>query len=149
MWNGIRASTAAAMARSQWHKVRPMYEQQAVPTMVVSRPGIMQQALRTSLSACPAIVVVTTAGDGLTALNRVQTHHPGLVVIDANLLSEESEALIAAIKAVAAPPRCLVFVLSSQYEARMLAAGADAVMRRDDPAGELLAVLTRLAQPQG
>lgn len=121
-----------------------MYEQQAVPTMVVSRPGIMLQALRTSLSTCPAIIVVSTAGDGLNALNWLQTHHLGLVVIDANLLPEEAEALVAAIKAAPAPPHCLVFVLSSQSEAKMLAAGADAVMLRDDPPGALQAVVANL-----
>lgn len=40
-------------------------------TALVSRPGIMQQSLRTSLAACPGIEIVATWGDGLTALNHV------------------------------------------------------------------------------
>lgn len=122
-------------------------DQQAVPTIVVSRPGVMQQALRTSLSVVPAIVVVFSAGDGLTALRQIVAQHPALVVIDANLLIEETEALIAAIKAERPPPRCLVFVQSSRHEPRMLAAGADVVMLRDGPAHELQAVLARLSAP--
>jgi DNA-binding NarL/FixJ family response regulator len=121
-----------------------MHEQRAVPTIVVSRPGVMQQALRSSLSLCPAIEVQASAGDGLSALKHVAAHHPALVVIDANLLPEESEALISAIKAEQPPPRCLVFVQSLRHEPRMTTAGADAVMLRDDPAGDLLAVLKRL-----
>ncbi len=123
-----------------------MDERHAIPTIVVSRPGVMQQALRTSLSACHPIMVLSSAGDGLTALNQIMAQHPDLVVIDANLLPEESEALIIAVKAVSDPPRCLVFVLTSQYEARMLAAGADAVMLRDVPVGTLQRVVARLAE---
>ncbi|NTU82993.1 MAG: response regulator transcription factor [Chloroflexales bacterium] len=118
-----------------------------VTTIVVSRPGVMQQALRTSLAACPPIVVIASAGDGLTALRQIAAHHPALVVIDANLLPDESEALLAAIKAAPMPPRCLVFVQSSLHETLLLAAGADAVMRRDESAQELQATLARLTQP--
>ena len=121
-----------------------MHMPHVVPTIVVSRPGVMQQALRTSLSACPAIEVLTSAGDGLTALKQIEAHHPRLVVIDANLLPEESEALIAAVKTCEANARCLVFVQSSRDRARMVAAGADAVMLRDSPADELQVVLARL-----
>ncbi|NTU85474.1 MAG: hypothetical protein HGA45_39990 [Chloroflexales bacterium] len=132
-----------------------MDHRHAVLTIVVSRPGVMQQALRTSLSVCPAIKVLASIGDGLTAVRQIEAHHPELVVIDANLLPEESEALlaklarsaIAAIKTGHQPARCLVFVQSSRHEAMMMAAGADAVMQRDGPAGELQAVLTRLIVP--
>jgi DNA-binding NarL/FixJ family response regulator len=106
----------------------------------------MQQALRTSLAACLPLVVLSSAGDGLTALNQVMAQHPALVVIDANLLPEESEALLVAIKAASAPPRCLVLVHSSQHEARMIAAGADAVILHDVSAGELQSVVARLTE---
>lgn len=118
-----------------------------VTTIVVSRPGVMQQALRVSLSVCPPIVVIASAGDGLTALQQIAAHHPDLVVIDANLLPDESEALLTAIKAEPTPPRCLVFVQSILHETLLLAAGADAVMRRDESAQELQATLARLTQP--
>ena len=121
-----------------------MHTQHGVPTIVVSRPGVMQQALRTALSVCPSIEVLASAGDGLTALKQIEAHHPKLVVIDANLLPEECEALLVAVKLGEANARCLVFVQSSRDEPRMAAAGADAVLLRDNPAGELQAVLVRL-----
>jgi DNA-binding NarL/FixJ family response regulator len=123
-----------------------MANPEAVPTIVVSRPGVMRQALRASLSVCPSILVIFSAGDGLTALNQTVSLQPALVVIDANLLSDEAEALLLAIKARQSPPRCLVFIQSSRHEHQMLAAGADVVMLRDSPADELQAVLLRLAQ---
>lgn len=125
-----------------------MHEQHVVLTVVVSRPGVMQQALRTSLSVCPAITVVASIGDGLTALKQIEILHPELVVIDANLLPEEAEALIATIKASHTPARCLVFVQSLRHDAMMKTAGADAVMLRDDPAGELQVMLARLTAPR-
>lgn len=121
-----------------------MDEQHAIPTILVSRPGVMQQALRTSLSVCPAITVLASVGDGLTAVSQITARQPELVVIDANLLPEEAEALIAMIKTGYAPARCLVFVQSSRHAAMMTAAGADAVLQRDSSTGELQAVLCRL-----
>lgn len=126
-----------------------MHEQHAVTTLVVSRPGVMQQSLRISLSVCPAVMVLASVGDGLTAVKQLEAHHPELVVIDANLLPEEAAALVDAVKTGSHHARCLVFVQSSRHEAMMKAAGADAVMLRDEPADELRAVLARLIAARG
>jgi DNA-binding NarL/FixJ family response regulator len=114
---------------------------QAVPTVVVSRPGIMQQSLRSSLAACRGIAVIGSSGDGLTALSQVAKLRPGLLVIDSNLLDEEVEALIAAVKAEQPAIRCVVFVRSSQHRARMLASGADAVALRSVSPQQLQAAM--------
>ncbi len=104
---------------------------QPVPTIVVSRPGVMQQSLRSSLGACAGIAVVAASGDGLTALGQVKRLRPGMLVIDSNLLDEEVEALITAAKAEQPGIRCLVFARSRQQERQALASGADAVAQRD------------------
>ena len=72
-----------------------------MPTVLVSRPGIMQQSLRSSLAACRGIVVIGSFGDGLTASSQVAKLRRGLLVIDVNLLDEEVEASIAVVKVVA------------------------------------------------
>jgi DNA-binding NarL/FixJ family response regulator len=118
---------------------------QPVPTIVVSRPGIMQQSLRSSLGACDGIAVIASSGDGLTALGQVKKHRPGMLVIDSNLLDEEVEALIAAAKAEQPGIRCLVFVRSRHQEAQLLASGADAVSQRDISCQQFQAVLLRVA----
>ena len=120
---------------------------QPIPTIVVSRPGIMQQSLRASLAACPAIVVVASFGDGLTALNHVTAHAPALLVIDCNLLDQEVEALLAAIKARPLATRCLILTRSPQREAWARASGADAVMPRNGSLKDLATVLARLQNP--
>ena len=119
---------------------------QLVPVTLVSRPGIMQQSLRSSLASCQGIAVVTSCGDGLNALRHVAKLGPGLLVIDSNLLDEEVEALIAAVKAEQPTIGCLVIVRSSQQQTRMLALGADAVVLRDVPPQQLHAELARLAR---
>lgn len=118
--------------------------QQITSTVVVSRPGVMQQSLRAALAVYPWLYVVASAGDGLTALNRTVQHHPGLLVIDCNLLDEEVEALLAGVKANTPETRCLVFIRSSQRAERLLAAGAAEVILRDSSAQKLQATLLRL-----
>ena len=119
----------------------------AVPTAIVSRPGIMEQSLRASLAACPSIAVVASFGDGLTALNHVTAHAPSLLVIDSNLLDQEVEALLSAVKAKQPATRCLVLTRSSQREAWAWASGADAVMPRNGSLKDLATVLARLQNP--
>ena len=114
---------------------------QPVPTVIVSRPGIMQQSLRSSLAGCYGIAVIASFGDGLTAVSQVTKLQPGLLVIDSNLLDEEVEALIAAVKAEQPAIRCVVFARSSQHRARMLASGADAVALRHGSPQQLQAAM--------
>ena len=114
-----------------------------MPTALVSRPGIMQQSLRASLAACPGIEIVGTYGDGLTALNAIAEHAPALLVIDFNLLDEEIEALLAAVKLRYAATHCVVLIRSGQRAAWARASGADAVVPHDGSMHELMAVLAR------
>ena len=120
------------------------YSSQPLATAVVLRPGIMQQSLRTALATVPALVVVASLGDGLTALNYVAAHPPALLVIDCNLLDAEVEALIAAIKVRQLSTRCLVLTRSNLHSERLLASGADAIVIHDSSQKELAAVVARL-----
>ncbi len=119
-------------------------EHQALPTAIVSRPGVMQQSLRASLAACPPVVVVASLGDGLSALNYASAHTPGLLVIDCNLLREEVEALLAGVRTLHLPTRCLVLTRSHQQEAWAQACGADAAIPHDASLGELQAALAQM-----
>lgn len=120
-----------------------------ISTLLVSRPGIMQQSLRSALAACPQIAVVATAGDGLSAVQQIAPRQPGLLVIDSNLLDEEIAALLGAAKAKHPPVYCLVFVKSTHEKMHLLAAGADAFAYHDWSTHELHAALTQLAQSLG
>ncbi|MFN8484694.1 MAG: hypothetical protein U0768_16790 [Anaerolineae bacterium] len=117
-----------------------------IPTVVISRPGVMQQALRASLALCPRILVVASASDGPTALDQIGLLEPSLVVIDSHLRTDEIAEVLAALGTRGRRPRCLVLVQSSQDERAMLAAGADAVLWRDSSGYEMQTLLTKLAQ---
>jgi DNA-binding NarL/FixJ family response regulator len=119
-----------------------------ITTAIASRPGMMQQSLRTSLAAVPWIEIVAALGDGLTALNYVAAHAPALLIIDSNLLDEESEALVAAIKTRQLPTRCVAFSRSTRCNVQVLALGADAVVARNGSQQELLAILARFRTEQ-
>lgn len=117
-----------------------------VPTMVVSRPGIMQQSLRALLADYHGIVVLSISGDGLSALSKIRNERPGLIIIDSNLLEEETAGLIAAVKSEQPQIHCLVFVQSAHQRGRMKANGADAVVMRDSPLQLLRSTLNHLTQ---
>ena len=119
---------------------------QPIPTAIVSRPGIMQQSLRASLAAYPWIAVVASFGDGLTALNHLTQSRPGILVIDSNLLDEEVDALLGAVKSRQPAIRCLVLTRSSLRREQLLIDGADAAIARNGSAQELQEALLRLAQ---
>lgn len=119
----------------------PIMEPASLKTIIVSRPGVMHQALRATLAAYPWIAIIASAGDGLTALNYVLRHQPALLVIDSNLLDEETEALLVEVKARSPHTRCLVCIRSGQQAERLRAIGADGVILRDSSAQELQATL--------
>ena len=127
-----------------------MFKEQQSPAsvVVVSRPGVMQRALLTSLAVFPWINVIGCAGDGLNALSRIAACQPDLVVIDANLLDHEVEALLAAIKTVQHPPRCLVLRYTCKDIGRLLAAGANACILHECSTQEFADILLKVAQIQ-
>jgi DNA-binding NarL/FixJ family response regulator len=119
-------------------------EQTQISTVLASRPGIMQQSLRAALTAHPMICVVVSTGDGLTALNQVVARQPALLVIDCNLLTEEIEALLAAVKAHCPTTSCLVLLNTQQRAAWAMESGADAAVARDTTPQQLQTVLAEL-----
>ena len=103
------------------------------------------EGLRTSLAACPWITVVASFGDGLSALNHLVQFHPGILIIDSNLLDEEVDALLVAVKAKQPSTRCLALVRSSSRNEQVLIHGAHAAISRNSSAQELQEALFRLA----
>jgi DNA-binding NarL/FixJ family response regulator len=121
-------------------------EQQSISTVVVSRPGIMQQSLRAALESFHVITLVALCGDGLTALRKIEHLQPGMLVIDSNLLAEEVKSLIEAAKIEQPGIRCLAFIRSIKEKKQVLISGADAVVLRDSPPRELQSTLVQLVQ---
>lgn len=124
----------------------PSANSPATSIILVSRPGIMRQSLQTSLASYAWLTVVAACGDGLTALKLLVDHQPRLLIIDSNLLEEEVAALLATVKSRWPAIRCLALLQSNQHEGQTLAAGADAILLRDNWTQHSPDVLQQLIQ---
>ena len=116
-----------------------------VRAVIASRPGVLQESLRAMLSGSGQVVVTGSAGDGLSALSMVREVQPALLVIDSNLLEDETLSLLKEVKGAWPEVRCLVLVQTTRRKNRALAAGADAVMSRNDGVGALNQALRQIA----
>jgi DNA-binding NarL/FixJ family response regulator len=113
-------------------------------TVIASRPGIMQEALRAMLALSPRIELAGTAGSGLLVVSLVRKYLPALVVIDSNLVEEEMVALLQKIKQEQPHIRCLVLAETGRQQQVMVNAGADAVLLRSEPAERIVDVLEKI-----
>ena len=115
-----------------------------VATIIVSRPGIIRQALRTMLALLPQIEITAAVGGGLSALELACQHRPALLVIDLSLPEDEIMALLRQIKQEQPLAHCLVVAETTRQQAAVLAQGADAVILRSDPSERLVDALNNL-----
>jgi DNA-binding NarL/FixJ family response regulator len=122
-------------------------EQRPVTAILVSRPGVFQQALRASIHAHANIVVLASCGDGLSALQSLERHHPHLLIIDTNLLDEEVAALVSLTKSQHPETYCLVLQQTNHRAALALQAGADAAAHREEWALQLPSLMQQLRLP--
>lgn len=118
--------------------------QRKIQTMIVSRPGLMQESLRAGLTSTLRINIVKSIGDGLSALNVIHQEVPELLVLDSNLLEDEIVALLKYVKQDYPTICCLVVTESLRQEQRVLARGADAVWSRHRSTEELKELLAQI-----
>lgn len=108
-----------------------------IQTVIVSRPGVMQEALRAGLASASQLEIVKSVGDGLSALDAIHEHQPRLVVIDSNLLEDEIQTLLRHVKEVWPAVCCLVMTMTLRQEKWAITNGADAVWPRHRSLGAL------------
>ena len=97
------------------------------------------------LAGSGRVVVTGSAGDGLSALSMVREVQPVLLVVDSNLLEDETLSLLKEVKRAWPEVRCLVLVQTPGRKKRVLAAGADVVVSRSDGVGTLNQALRQFA----
>ena len=110
-------------------------------TVIVSRPGISQEALRTGLAEFAWVDIVGSATNGLSALSLLEYQRPNLLIIDSNLLDDEVVHLIQYAKKEDPTLSCLVLTQTYHRQRAALETGADAVLQRDSSAQKLQQVL--------
>jgi DNA-binding NarL/FixJ family response regulator len=122
----------------------PAMETTKISTIIVSRPGVMQDALRAVLASFDWIALAGVAGDALSGLNLVNDNQPDLLVIDSNLLPAEIKALVVAVKQLQPAPRCLVLCPSERPDETWLSTGADRLLPRSSSLWRLGQTLAQL-----
>lgn len=113
-------------------------------TIVASMPGIAEQSLRATLEAFPSVQIVGTAAGCLSALQLVRERRPDLVVIDSNLPLEDVQEFLRQLEQEGLGTRSLVLAATYGQVRHLLAAGADAALRRDTSIRQLSVVVAGL-----
>ena len=119
-------------------------ESSAVPVLIAGRPGRIRESLRLVLGLIDEIYVVGRADDSASARRMILEREPNLVLLDANLPGDGSNALLEAFNNNGSRPRFLVLVDSSQGRQEAYSAGADVVLIKGFRTAQLIEVVTSL-----
>ena len=104
----------------------------------------MQESLRAVLANAPELEIIKSVGDGLSALDIIRDRQPHLLVIDSNLLRDETLALLRHVKQEWPAICCLVLTEHARQDAWVAASGADAVWPRYGSIRELNQLLSQI-----
>ena len=110
--------TAASLLEEKDREATP--ETAIVRTLIACSPGMVEQALRATLNALPAVDVVGTAPGCLSALHMVREKAPALLVIDANLPEGEVKTLLRELRTTQHQTRSLVLTRDIYQRQRLL-----------------------------
>jgi DNA-binding NarL/FixJ family response regulator len=105
--------------------------------VLVSMPGLVQQATRSTLASCPEADLIAVASGALSATKVLSQVQPDLLLIDANLPAEETEALLGWVKEHCQSVQCAVMTVTSQQRDQALTWGADLAIHRAGLADQL------------
>ena len=112
--------------------------------LVVARPGLVRDGLQAVLSAIPGLDALKPTDDGASALDRLKSHRPNLVILDSSLSEGELRTTLRQIKEQWTDVRCIVVADSPRQGRAMEAAGADAVLVEGSPAALLSTTIKAL-----
>jgi DNA-binding NarL/FixJ family response regulator len=120
-------------------------------TIIASVPGVAEQSLRATLESLPSVQVVGTASGCLSALQMVRDSQADLVVLDSNLPLEDVREFLRQLELDGLETRSLVLASTYAHVRHLLAAGADAALRRDSSTRKLTEAVDGLhqANPRG
>jgi two-component system nitrate/nitrite response regulator NarL len=113
-------------------------------TLIVVRPGSLQNGLLALTTAIPRVKVVGEASDAASALRMVSEHRPALVLLDTGLPGNEAWMVLGCIKRDWPQTRCIVLAgdVKQQREAGVL--GADVTLLEGAPPARLVAAIEQL-----
>ena len=105
--------------------------------LLVSTPGIIQEATTAILNSLPQVNHIQLVSGALSAIDWLRNEDFFLLVVDANIPTEEAELLVRWAKQYHPDIRCIVLVRNTNEMEQVLAVGADAVFLRSSSARQL------------
>ena len=105
--------------------------------LLVSTPGIIQQATTALLNSLSQIAQVQLVSGALSAIEWLRNEGSYLLVVDVNIPAEEAELLVRWTKHYHPDTRCIVLVRSMVELEWARAAGTDAAFLRSSSAKQL------------
>ena len=126
-----------------------MYDSGNNTALLVSTPGIIQEATTAMLNSLPQVTQVQWVSGALSAIEWLRNKDSVLLVVDANIPAEEAELLVRWAKQYHPETRCIVLVRSMVELEWARAAGADAAFLRSSSARQLAEDLWPIEQGVG
>ena len=114
------------------HRARQTLYGEKLKAVLASSPGAIQAPLRAMLESFPEIDLSGSTSGGLSALIKVREEQPSLLVIDGSLSESEVTHLLREVRREDSQLRCIVLVDTAREGERLLSAGADIVLMRDN-----------------
>jgi DNA-binding NarL/FixJ family response regulator len=115
--------------------------QQRKRVVLVSTPGLIQQATASIVTSCSEVDLVATAAGALSATRVLAKAQPDLLLVDATLAEPEIEALVRWVREHHREMYCVVITLTSRQRDLALDWGAHAAFHRGDLGGHLREIL--------
>lgn len=115
--------------------------------IIVDDHPIFRRGLKEVIEADPQFAVAAEAGDGETALERIQSLKPDVVVLDLHLPKIEGMELLRAIRALADPPAVIVLTMHGEESLfnATLDSGAQGYILKDNAISDVLVGLKAVA----
>ena len=112
--------------------------------LIAAPPDSLRYSLQALLARLPQIDSVQSVEDTRSMLAALTASQPKLVVLDVNLLSNETRPMLALIKAIAPQVHSVVLVDRIDQQLALQTTSADLVLLKGYPAAELFDLIERL-----
>ena len=120
----------------------------ALRILVVDDQRRARQSLKALLQTNYQAIDIHEAASGVEAVQSLETAKPDVVIMDVRMPGTDGIEATRLVKARAPQVRVIVLSLYPEYQARALAAGADAFVSKGEPPARLLAALAAAVAPR-
>ena len=112
--------------------------------LIVTHRESLQNGLQALVMSIPQVDIIGQVDNGARALQIIQEHHPGLVLLDTNLPNSEEWQMLEQIKTLWPEIQCVVLADDVQQQREAMTLGADLVLLKGFPPAKLAETIEAL-----